>query len=116
VSPRDEPRPTGPPDDELPPDPFPAEEVDDIFALERAEELARRDAEGFDPRWDDLGGEPTLDDFDDARHELSDERRRLSGAASPDDEATGPFTALLPWVGVIAAILALAMLLLYGLR
>lgn len=103
-----------PRDHELPPDPFADEGVDDIFALERAEELARGDAQGYDPRWDDLGGEPTMDDFDEAAGELDGEREALG--RGDDERATGPFTAMLPWVGTIAAFLVLALLLIYGVR
>jgi hypothetical protein len=104
-------------DDRMPPDPFDDDEVDDIFALERAEQLAREGESTFDHRWDDLGGEPTIDDFDDAGQELAEEREHLSGAgSSADEDATGPFTAMLPWIGVIAAVVAIAMVLLSGLR
>jgi len=103
-----------PRDHELPPDPFADDGVDDVFALERAEELARRGAQGYDPRWDDLGGEPTIDDFDEAAHELGTERDAL--ARGDDEDATGPFTAMLPWVGTIGAFLVLALLLIYGVR
>ena len=55
---------------DMPPDPFDEDGIDP-FAVEAAEKLARDDAPGFDPRWDNIGGEPTLDDFDDAARELN---------------------------------------------
>jgi hypothetical protein len=52
---------------DLPPDPWEKEGVD-LWALEQAEDLTKRDAHPDDPRWDKLDG-PTIDEFDDAENE-----------------------------------------------
>ena len=96
---------------DMPPDPFEREGIDP-FAVEAAEKLAREDAHGSDPRWDRLGAEPTLEDFEDAALELH---------ACDDDEiagecSTGPFTALTPWLSAIAVLVVIAMVLVYVFR
>lgn len=95
---------------DLPPDPF-ADDGLDPFAVEAAEELARAGVDPGDPRWDRIGGEPTIDDFDDARAEL-DGRDPLGS----DESAAGPFTRLLPWLSAIALVVVAALVLTYVLR
>jgi len=60
----------GPFDSQLPPDPFADDGVDDM-AVEMAERLAHDGVSPTDPRWDHLGAEPTIDDFDQAESEIS---------------------------------------------
>ncbi len=97
--------------DEMPPDPFDDDGVDP-FAVQAAEQLVHDGADPVDPRWDRLGAEPTVDDFTRAEFELDD-------ACDPDSAeecATGPFTAMLPWLSAIAVIVAIAVFLTYALR
>ena len=97
---------------DLPPDPF--DEEPDPFAVERSERLVRENAAPSDPRWDHLGGEPTLDDFDAAERELNSCEDGSTGA--PQDCGEGPFTRMLPWVSAIALLVVLAMIATYVLR
>lgn len=96
---------------DLPPDPF-AEDGVDEFAVEASEALARENVDPADPRWDRIGGEPTIDDFDEAAHEL----RGCDADANAEPCGTGPFTRLLPWMSAIAIIVVIALVILYGLR
>ncbi len=52
------------PDDPLPPDPWEEDGID-LWALEQAEELARKSTTPDDPRWERVDG-PLIDDFDEA--------------------------------------------------
>lgn len=95
---------------DMPPDPF-AQDGVDPFAVEASERLAHDGASGCDPRWDRVGGEPTVDDFDDAEAELQALDHRPAQEPAP-----GPFTALLPWLWVIALVVVAALAFTYVLR
>lgn len=56
---------------EMPLDPFADDGVDEM-AVELAERLAHEGAAPNDPRWERIGAEPTIDDFDDAADELDE--------------------------------------------
>ena len=89
----------------LPPDPW-ADEGVDLWTLEKAERLAARDADSADPRWDDLDG-PDIEEFWDAEAEMAE-----SGSAP----GSGLIGGLRPWLGIIALIVVLAMVLTYAIR
>lgn len=56
---------------ELPPDPFADDGVDEM-AVEMAERLIHEEVAPADPRWEHIGAEPTIDDFDAAAEEFGD--------------------------------------------
>ncbi len=91
--------------DRLPPDPW-ADEGVDLWTLEKAERLAAEDPDSADPRWDDLDG-PSIDEFYDAESEM---------AESDDVHGSGLIGALRPWLGLIALLVAVAMVLTYAIR
>jgi hypothetical protein len=96
-------------EERMPPDPWTEEGVD-LWSLEQAERLAAEDTEGAvaDPRWDSLGG-PTLDEFDRAAQELD----QCDADIVCGKGLTG---GLRPWMGIIAVVVAAAMVLVYAFR
>lgn len=54
----------------MPPDPF-GDEDQDRMAIEMAEALVRDATPPADHRWEHVGGEPDLDDFDEAEFEAA---------------------------------------------
>ena len=101
---------SAPDDRDLPPDPW-AEEGVDIWAVEKSEALTREGADPADPRWDKIGGEPTIEEFDDAERELD-----ACSDADSDECPDGPFTRMIPWLPLIAVLAVLAMVATYVIR
>lgn len=100
------------PDDthpELPPDPFADDGVDEM-AVEIAEQLAYDGVASADPRWEHIGAEPTIDDFDAAAGEFGEYDR-----ADDDEWAswTRAQTVRTLLVRVIAVLLALGLIGMY---
>lgn len=98
---------------DMPPDPFEDDGVDP-FAVRAADTLAHDGVAPNDPRWEHVGGEPTIDDFDAAADEIR--ACEVTDLNDAEECASGPFTRMLPWLSAIAIVMVVAMVLTYVLR